>query len=214
LSPNIRIETRQRCSTGKHLYEFTQLDLEVAYAKSKDMFRLFEEIVVDSISHVKEYFCEDLGILGRRIEAPRSPFEIHRRRDLEETYGRDWEETVSKESKDPVWVIDIPREFYDFEDEGSGEWRNYDLLLPEGYGEVISGGEREFEHGKLLRKLERDGVRKEEYRLLLELAAQGRLKPSAGAGLGIERFVAYICGVKHAAMTQPFPRIPGLVPEL
>jgi len=214
LSPNIRIERRERCNTGKHLYEFTQLDLEVAYAKSKDMFTLFEEIVVDSISHVKRCSEQELQILGRKIEAPRPPFEIHRKRDLEETHGRDWEKIVSKESKDPIWIIDIPREFYDMEDETSGEWRNYDLLLPEGYGEVISGGEREFEHGKLIRKLDRDGVRKEEYQLLLELAAQGRLKPSAGAGLGIERFVAYVCGVKHVAIVQPFPRIPGLVPEL
>jgi len=214
LSPNIRLETRQRCDTGKHLYEFTQLDLEVAYAKSKDIYRLFEEIVVDSISHIRECFDEDLKILGRKIEPPESPFEIYRRKDLEETHGRDWERSISKESNAPVWVTDIPREFYDFEDEASGEWRNYDLLLPEGYGEVISGGEREYEHAKLLRKMERDGVRKEEYRLLLELAAEGRLKPSAGAGLGIERFVAYICGVKHVAAVQPFPRIPGLVPEL
>ena len=62
--------------------------------------------------------------------------------------------------------------------------------------------------------MERDGIRKEEYGLLLELAAQGRLKPSAGAGLGIERFVGYLCGVRHVAEAQPFPRVPGIVPEL
>jgi asparaginyl-tRNA synthetase len=62
--------------------------------------------------------------------------------------------------------------------------------------------------------MERDGIRKEEYGLLLELASQRRLKPSAGAGLGIERFIAYVCGLKHAAEAQPFPRIPGIVPEL
>jgi len=214
LSPNIRIETRERSSTGKHLYEFTQLDLEVAYARSEDIFRLFEEIVAESISYVKEYFEEDLQVLGRRIEIPRLPFETFRRREVEDTYGQDWERRISEKSENPFWVVDFPREFYDFEDEASGEWRNYDLFLPEGYGEVVSGGEREYEHGRLLRKMERDGIRKEEYGLLLELAAQGRLKPSAGAGLGIERFVGYLCGVRHVAEAQPFPRIPGIVPEL
>ena len=214
LSPNIRIEIRERCSTGKHLYEFTQLDLEVAHARTEDMFRLFEEIVAESISYIKENFKEDLRILGRRIEVPRLPFETRRRREVEETYGKEWERHLSEKFESPVWVVDFPREFYDFEDEASGEWRNYDLFLPEGYGEVVSGGEREYEHSKLLRKMERDGIRKEEYGLLLELAEQGRLKPSAGAGLGIERFVGYICGVGHVAEAQPFPRIPGIVPEL
>jgi len=214
LSPNIRIETRDRSSTGKHLYEFTQLDLEVAHAKTEDIFKLFEEILAESVSHIKEYFEEDLQILRRKIEIPKVPFEIYRRRDLEKEHGKDWERSISEKSGSPVWVTDIPREFYDLEDEASGEWRNYDLILPEGYGEVISGGEREYEHRKLLHKMERDGIRKEEYELLLELASQRRLKPSAGAGLGIERFIAYVCGAKHAAEAQPFPRIPGIVPEL
>jgi asparaginyl-tRNA synthetase len=214
LSPNIRIEARERCSTGKHLYEFTQLDLEIAYAKTEDIFRLFEEIITESISYIRECCKEDLETLGRQIKTPRIPFETYRRRELEEEYGKDWERYISGKSDNPVWVTDIPREFYDLEDEASGEWRNYDLILPEGYGEVISGAEREYEHTKLLRKMDRDGIKKEEYGVLLQLASQRRLKPSAGAGLGIERFVAYVCGLKHAAEAQPFPRIPGMVSEL
>ena len=65
-----------------------------------------------------------------------------------------------------------------------------------------------------MEKLERDSLKPEQYELLLSLAKDGRLKPSAGAGLGIERFVAYVCGVDHVAEVQPFPRIPGKVPEL
>ena len=111
-------------------------------------------------------------------------------------------------------MTDIPREFYDFEDEESGEWRNFDLILPEGYGEVISGAEREFEYEKIASKLERDGLQKDQFQLLLTLAKEGRLKPSVGAGLGIERFIGYICGTKHVADVQVFPRIPGIVTEL
>ena len=111
-------------------------------------------------------------------------------------------------------MTDIPREFYDYEDEAAAEWRNFDLFLPEGYGEVISGAEREYEYNKLLRKIDRDSLDRSEYGLLLNLAKDGRLKPSAGAGLGFERFISYVAGTKHVAEVQPFPRIPGTVPEL
>ncbi len=57
-------------------------------------------------------------------------------------------------------------------------------------------------------------MKNEDYRFLPSLAEQGKLRPSAGAGLGIERFVAYVCGVSHVAQIQPFPKNPGVVPEL
>jgi len=214
LSPNIRIERRERARTGKHLYEFTQLDLEIAYASMEDVFKLFEELIVESIAAVKEGLQEELETLGREIRVPETPFEVYRKKALEEKYGEDWEDPLSKDLENPAWVTDIPREFYDYEDEETGEWRNFDLILPEGYGEVISGAEREYEYEKIVRKIERDGLSKEDYKLLLDLARERKLKPSAGAGLGIERFVAYLVGAKHVAEVQPFPRIPGLVPDL
>ncbi|MGC8960863.1 MAG: asparagine synthetase A [Candidatus Bathyarchaeia archaeon] len=214
ISPNIRVESEKRAETGRHLYEFNQLDLEVAYGSMDLLFSLFEELIVDSIRRVKEGFDEELRLLGRELKVPEVPFKVYRRSELVEAYGESWEERISEESTDPVWVTDIPREFYDFEDEASGEWRNFDLILPEGFGEAVSGAEREYEYEKIVRKMERDGVRKEEYSLLLELAREGRLKPSAGAGLGVERFIAYVCGAGHVAEVQPFPRVPGVVPEL
>jgi len=214
LSPNIRIESRRRMTTGKHLYEFTQLDLEVAHAKMKDIFTLFEELVVKSIEVVKEEMREELELLSRDLRTPTTPFRVYKRAELEKEYGDRWEEEISRTSRDPVWVIDIPRQFYDFQDFETGEWRNYDLILPEGYGEVLSGAEREYEYEKILKKIERDGLRKDDYRLMLDLAEKKLLKPSAGAGIGVERFIQYICGLKHIGEVQPFPRIPGIVPDL
>lgn len=214
LSPNIRVEARERARTGKHLYEFTQLEVEVANGRMEDIFKLFEELIASSIAYVKDGFKEELATLKREIEVPETPFKVYKRKELEKIYGDLWEESASKEIEDPIWVTDIPREFYDYEDERTGEWRNFDLILPEGYGEAISGAEREYEYGKLVWKLEKAGLNKEEYGLLLRLAKEGKLKPSAGAGLGVERFVAYVCGVNHVAEAQPFPRIPGVVPEL
>ncbi len=214
LSPNIRIEKRERAATGKHLYEFTQLEVEVAYAKMHDIFKLFEELIIDSLRYVKENLASELEILGRNLRIPKAPFKVYKRRELEEKYGKAWSSEVANYIQEPIWVTDIPREFYDYEDLESGEWRNYDLILPEGFGEVISGAEREYEYEKLIMKMERDGINKSHYKLLLDLAKNRLLKPSAGAGLGIERFIAYVAGVRHVAEVQPFPRIPGIVPEI
>jgi len=214
-SPNIRVERRDRALTGRHLYEFTQLEVEVAYARMEDIFRIYEDLIARSIKVVKERLEDELRLLGRDgIEVPETPFKVFKRREVEERYGADWELKLSRDLRNPAWVIDIPREFYDYEDEEAGEWRNFDLILPEGYGEVISGGEREYEYEKMLRKIERDGLRRESYEFILNLAKRGLLKPSAGAGLGVERFVGYVCGVRHVAEVQPFPRIPGIVSEL
>ncbi|HKM74925.1 MAG TPA: asparagine synthetase A [Candidatus Bathyarchaeia archaeon] len=211
ISPNIRIETRKRATSGWHLYEFTQLETEISGAKMEDVFRLYEDLVKSAIEAVED---EVSKLRKTRLRIPTTPFRVHSRKDLEQKYGKDWEQLAPEKESDPFWLTDIPREFYDFQDEATGAWRNYDLFMPEGYGEVLSGAEREFEYSKIVKKIERDGVKKDDYTFLLNLAKDGKLKPCAGAGLGIERFVAYLCGVSHVADVQPFPRIPGLVPPL
>jgi asparaginyl-tRNA synthetase len=211
ISPNIRIETRKRATSGWHLYEFTQLETEISGAKMKDVFRLYEDLVKSAIQAVED---EVSKIRKTKLQVPSTPFKVHSRKDLEHKYGKDWEQLAPEKESDPFWLTDIPREFYDFQDEATGAWRNYDLFMPEGYGEVLSGAEREFEYSKIVKKIERDGVKKEDYAFLLALAKDGKLKSCAGAGLGIERFVAFLCGVDHVADVQPFPRIPGMVPPL
>jgi asparaginyl-tRNA synthetase len=211
ISPNIRIESRKRAGTGWHLYEFTQLETEISRGKMQDVFRLYEDLIIAAIEAVQD----DVSRL-RNIElnVPEAPFRVRSRNELQQEYGEGWEQIAPEKASAPFWLTDIPREFYDYQDDATGAWRNYDLFLPEGYGEVISGAEREYEYSKIVKKLERDGVRKEDYAFLLSLARDGKLKPSAGAGLGFERFIAYLCGVKHVAEVQPFPRIPGMVPPL
>jgi asparaginyl-tRNA synthetase len=211
VSPNLRIETRKRAETGWHLYEFTQLETEISGGKMQDVFRLYEDLVMSAVEAVRDHVHE---IRPTELRVPETPFSIHSRKELEQKYGKEWEQAASMKASNPFWVTDIPREFYDYQDEATGAWRNYDLFLPEGYGEVISGAEREYEYSKIVKKIERDGVKKEDYEFLLSLAKDGKLKPSAGAGLGLERFVAYLCGAKHVAEIQPFPRIPGIVPPL
>ena len=215
LSPNVRIEKSERAATGMHAYEFTQLDFEARNTASKDIRSLVETIASRLIDNLKTNMKDDLPFLRENdgLKTPRTPFRVYDSAELEANHGTGWELQIPHETEDPIWVTNIPREFYDFEDPESGKWDNYDLYLP-GYGEVLSGARREFEYDKMTRKMERDGVRKENYKLLLKLAKEGRLKPSAGAGIGIERLVSWIVGAKHIGETQVFPKTPGVIHDL
>jgi len=86
-------------------------------------------------------------------------------------------------------------------------------MMP-GFGEVLSGSRRECEYPKILAKMEKENVRKENFALILKLAKEGRIKPTAGAGIGVERIVSWITGASHIGETQPFPKVPGTVYEL
>lgn len=215
LSPNIRIEKAERAKTGMHIYEFSQLDFEVRDASSKDVMKLVENVLTNLVESLHKDMKEELITLCTRetIKIPKKPFKIYDRCDLEAKYGETWEEKISEKSSDPIWITNIPREFYDYEDFDTGKWDNYDLCLPK-YGEALSGAKREWEHSKILKKIERDNVNKENYKLVLQLSKEGKIKPTSGGGIGLERVVGWISGVKHIAETQPFPRIPGRVHEL
>jgi len=215
LSPNVRVERKDSANSGIHAYEFTQLDFEVRHATSEDIRGLVERVIWGLTGSVKRNMREELICLGRynSFRVPETPFRVYDRQELAEKYGKDWETTIMLKVAEPIWITNIPREFYDFEDSEKGKWDNYDLMLP-GYGEVLSGARREWEYGKIVKKLDRDGVMKENYEELLKLAREGKLKPSAGAGIGVERLVSWIVGAEHIAETQLFPKIPGIVNDL
>ncbi|MEE9163819.1 MAG: asparagine synthetase A [Thermoplasmata archaeon] len=214
LSPNVRIERRERGTTGVHTYEFTQLDFELRDASAQDVRELVEGAFHGLLHDLAATRQEDLDYLGVvNTGPPEAPFRVLDRVDLEEEHGKDWEAGLSADLRKPAWVVNIPREFYDFEDLETGVWDNYDLFLP-GIGEVLSGARREWEHGKIVHKLERDGVDPANYKLLLRLAEEGRLRPSAGAGIGLERLIGWIVGARHIGEVQAFPKVPGSVYDL
>jgi asparaginyl-tRNA synthetase len=214
LSPNVRVEKRERKSTGWHIYEFTQLDFEARSASSKDIMQLCEAILRGMVEDLNANCSQTLDSLrNERLRVQTTPFDAFDREELVAKHGEQWESRLPLEIHDPVWVTDIPREFYDYQDLQTQKWDNYDLYLP-GYGEVLSGARREWEYEKILTKMQRDGVAKENYALLLRLAKEHRLKPSAGAGIGVERLVSWIVGARHIGEVQPFPKIPGIVYEL
>lgn len=210
MSPNIRLEDESRRNTGKHLFEFTQMDFEIAYGSMKDVMTLVEDLLVEVLNSVSRENSEDLEALGRRIRIPGKPFPLYTTHELEEKYGSDWEIKASLDHVEPFWAICFRREFYDREDpKNPGHYRNYDLIYPEGYGEALSGGEREYEYERIMNRIKHDGLNPSRFESFLEIARRGLLIPSAGAGLGVERLVKFIAGAKHIGDVQLFRRVPG-----
>ena len=115
---------------------------------------------------------------------------------------------------EPFWLYDYPltaRGFYDREDpEQPGFLRDFDLLYPEGFGEAISGGEREYQLERVLARMKARGEDPRDYGWYLEMLKEG-VTPSAGFGIGVERLTRYICGLENIWEALPFPKVPGVV---
>ena len=213
-SPNVRIEPSDKKDTGRHLFEFTQLDLEIKNASREDVMRLCESLIIKTISSIKKNCKEQLDFLKRDLKIPKAPFKEIKYEDAYKKYGKDFENQISKTNKEPVWIIDIPatsREFYDKEDlENPGYLRDMDLIYPEGYGEALSGGEREFEYERIKQRIKRKGQTLHQFKKYLELA-RNDLPASAGFGIGIERLTRFICGLDKIEDASLFPKVPGKV---
>ncbi|MEM2583762.1 MAG: asparagine synthetase A [Candidatus Thermoplasmatota archaeon] len=210
-SPNVRLEREDKEKSMRHLCEFTQLDIEVRNGKRDDLIKFAEEMLVYILKEVKRICKDEIEKLERDIKIPSIPFN---RISFEEAYceyGENYEEILSNEAKSPIWVVDFPksrREFYYKEHEEREGWLvDMDLIYPEGFGEALSGGEREHEYERIVRRIKEHGSEKD-YFIYLLIAKEG-LFPSAGFGIGLERLVRYICGFKDIRYTTPFPKIPG-----
>lgn len=210
-SPNIRVEDPERESTGRHLLEFVQLDVEIKNGKREDVMNLIEEMLYYLLEKLKDTAWEDLEFFGRLDLDLKPPFPRVNYSEAVSMYGEDYEEKLSSISTKPVWVIDFPesfREFYYKSDSKSRHMYDFDLLYPEGFGEAISGGEREDDPASVLRKLsERSEIELCSFYLTL---IESGLSPSCGFGIGIERLTRFICGLKHVKYARLFPKLPGL----
>lgn len=210
LSPNVRLEKPECGAAGRYLIEFSQLDIEMRGAGKKEFMGLMEAMVKKAIGDIVHKRSSELGVLGRKLEVPCAPFPVYESREWREKLGEGFEAELSKTETSPFWVMDHEREFYDREDEKRrGYYHNYDLFYPQGFGEGLSGAERDFEHATLKRKLNERGQKEEQFGAYMELAKMGLLAKSAGGGIGIERFVRYACGLAHIREVSPFAKVPG-----
>lgn len=221
--PTFRAE---RSKTRRHLTEFWMLEPEAAFARLDDMMELGEQLVSHIVQSVLANRRRDLETLKRdtaRLEAVRPPFPritydeaiaILQRHDNPTRWGEDFggdEETILSSQFDrPVIIHRYPaaiKAFYMQPDPERPELAlGFDMLAPEGYGEIIGGGERISNYELLLRRLRENGLPEEAFRWYLDLRRYGSV-PHAGFGLGLERTVAWICGTEHIREVIPFPRM-------
>jgi asparaginyl-tRNA synthetase len=213
-SPNVRIEPADRQASGKHLVEFVQLDLEMRGATREDVIELGEKLLIFIFQKVKESCRSDLEFFGRELRIPESPFKKISYDEAQKLYGQDYETLLSQKSSEPVWLLDFPaerREFYDREyAEKPGILKDMDLIYPEGYGEALSGGEREFEYEKIKKRIGQKKIDLKAYEIYLDFARKG-LFPSAGFGIGVERLTRFILGLSQIIETRFFAKLPGVL---
>ncbi len=212
-SPNIRLEPTERKSTGRHLIEFTQIDVEQKNASREDVMDLAEDLVIYTIEKILEKDADILESVGRVLKVPSKPFRKITYTEAVKKYGKDFETKLSKEATEPFWLIDIElleREFYDREDPSRpGILLDMDLIYPEGFGEASSGGEREYELDQIYKRISKKGQTPEQFKWYIEFAKKFGLIPSAGFGIGIERFVRFVMGAKDVKDVTLFPKAPG-----
>jgi len=221
--PTFRAE---KSKTRRHLTEFWMVEPEVAWLDSEGNMRLQEDFVSYIVDRVLERRADELAQLDRdvdQLKAVSPPFDrlsytdavaSLRETGVEIEWGEDLgaeHETVLTEGREkPLFVYDYPREakaFYMKENpEDPRTVKCNDLLAPEGYGEIIGGSQREDDYDRLLARIREEGLPEDAYDWYLDLRRHGTF-PHSGFGLGLERTVAWICGVPHLRETIAFPRM-------
>jgi len=220
--PTFRAE---KSKTRRHLTEFWMVEPEVAWNDSNDNMKLQEEFVSYVVARCLERRRPELAELERDmrpLEAIRPPFPRISYTDAVERLGTlgsgiewgrdlggDAETLLAKQYDRPVLVYNYPKQVKAFYmKENAADPRtvlNNDMLAPEGYGEIIGGSQREDDHDKLLARIREEKLPEDAYAWYLDLRKYGTFVHS-GFGLGVERTVAWICGIPHIREAIAFPR--------
>jgi asparaginyl-tRNA synthetase len=221
--PTFRAE---KSKTRRHLTEFWMVEPEVAYATLDDVIELAEGLVTSVVGRVLERRKTELNVLERdtsKLEKVQPPFprisydeavEILERKGLPFEWGGDFgapdETAISEEFDRPVCVHRYPavvKAFYMKPDpQRSDVVLGVDVIAPEGYGEIIGGGERLDDYELLLQRIKEHNLPQEAFEWYLDLRRFGSV-PHGGFGMGIERVVSWICGLEHLREAIPYPRM-------
>jgi len=221
--PTFRAE---KSKTRRHLMEFWMIEPEVAFADLDDVMKLAEDLISYLVQRVLEKRGEDLKRLERNtslLEKVRPPFprisyndafDILEKEGTETPRGADLgapDETIlSSRYELPLMVHRYPKDvkaFYMQPDPQNPDVALcVDVLAPEGYGEIIGGSQRIHDHDLLLKRIKEHNLPIEAFQWYLDIRKYGSV-PHSGFGMGIERVVAWICGLEHVRETIPFPRM-------
>jgi len=221
--PTFRAE---KSKTRRHLIEFWMVEPEVAFATLDDIIDLGDDLIVYIVERVLERRKKELEILERDtkpLEKVKKPFPrvtyeeaIHmiKKKGSKMEWGDDFgatDETLVSEFFDkPVNITHFPLKAKAFYMEPDPEQKDsalcVDMLAPEGYGEIIGGGQRIHDLSLLEKRIKEHNLPKEAYEWYLDLRKYGSV-PHSGFGLGIERTLSWLCKIKHIRETIPFPRL-------
>ena len=227
----------EKSKTRRHLIEFWMLEPEAAFMTLEELMDMEEQLITYVVQQVLAKHQPELEVLERdlsKLHAIQAPFvrvsydeavrivqeheatlpEGEEKEQLKVTWGDDFgsphETYLAEKFERPVFVYHYPsaiKAFYMQPVEGHPEvCRSVDLLAPEGYGEVIGGSERIFDLDLINARIQEIGIAPEAYEWYLQLRQYGSV-PHAGFGLGLERTVAWICGLKHIRETIPYARM-------
>jgi asparaginyl-tRNA synthetase len=222
--PTFRAE---KSKTRRHLIEFWMIEPEMAFVEHEESLKIQENMVAHVVRHVLDNCEAELKILGRdisRLEKVTAPFPritydeavelLHKEgfSDFEwgEDFGAPHETKIAESFEKPVFITHYPTEikaFYMKPDPNRPEVvLCADLIAPEGYGEIIGGSQRIDDPELMRQRYEEHNLPKEAYQWYMDLRKYGSV-PHSGFGLGLERTVAWICGLDHVRETIPFPRM-------
>ena len=225
--PTFRAE---RSKTRRHLIEFWMVEPEVAFNDLIDNMELAEQFVEYIIQRCLQNKKEELTVLERdtsllqKVKAPfprvsyKEAIKLIKSHNSDFPEGDDFgapEETFLGSQFDrPVFVHNYPaniKAFYMKCDENNpNESKSCDLIATEGYGEIIGGGQREDNLSLLLERIKEHNLNPKDFQWYIDLRTYGAF-PSSGFGLGVERFVSWVCGLSHVRETIPFPRLYGRI---
>lgn len=230
--PNVRLEPLETSNTSRHLAEFHQIDVELAEATREDAMAVVEGVVRHVVERVTRTCTAELNIVGRDVgtlaAAVAGPAFEHRSHaeavsDLRRSGHPqspdaeiDWqgEALISTGADQPFFLVDYPkgsRGFYDRESrEHPGQLRNFDLIAPEGYGELCSGSERESDYRTIMARMRETGENPSKYRWYLDMVREG-IPASAGFGIGLERLTRWVAGLDCVWQASAFPKVAGIV---
>ncbi len=221
--PTFRAE---KSKTRRHLMEFWMVEPEVAFLEFDGLMDLAEDFICELAARVLDRCGDDLDVLERdrsRLEAIQKPFprmsyteaiDLLRSKEVDIEWGSDFgaeEETLLASQNDrPLLVHRYPADIKAFYMEPDPEdpkvVLGVDMLAPEGYGEIIGGSQRIHDHDLLLSRIEQHDLPREAFQWYLDVRRFGTF-PHSGFGMGIERFVAWMCGLSHLRETIPYPRM-------
>ncbi len=216
----------EKSHTPKHITEFWQIENEIAFATEKEIMDVQEDLLIFIMKEVPERGKLQLELLNRTITVPSKPFkrmtfteakmkvqELGVEADPQEDFGAPEETALSKAFHEPFFITEFPTHlrgiYYASDARNPDVTRSLDLMAPEGFGELSSGGQRVSDYEILKQRISQQGFDLDDFKWYLRMFKYG-MPPHAGFGLGLERLIRWIANLSHIREACMFPRTPEI----